>query len=699
MLQQFGFLFLLALSANDGRAGSPFVETLLHPSVTNDGISIDPLGRLYASQNGSGGKTDGDLIHRWTTDGGLESFVSGLPLWPVASDFGPEGRLFVSCFQAGVVCAVSTTGESTVYASGIPGAAGLAVNSWGAVFVVSWSEHSIKRIDPDGRVHVFATGDTIRGPSGLALEAEHQDLYVGNWADGRITRVTEEGKAELFTTLPVPVGTGVASLEVADQTLYASLWGGHRIVAIDLQTREASTLVGTGERGHVDGFSTVAQLANPVGLAASRDGSALYFTQDALAESTAGGAGSLRVVHLKEREEATPELRARAASHLQRRQWEQAIDAYRRVVSLEPEDSIAFAWLATCLRENGDFEAALDACQLAEQGVAGLAAGAWEATRSHAQLGQIDEALAALERAWEAGVCGEPRKIQKLEDFSSLRKEARFKEICRRFVPRYERLLALGEDEDMEGIEKLFRWVATRFDDDESTIIGLLKQAVDELHEEREKRKPNTARLETLEGVLRQGALAADALKESATFSDYVEAAIAWTPEDRAQLLEAWKAYNGTGSATRSHRFAYVIETAERCRAVGERLGDPLLVCWAQHASALVHVAAINYKQLPRGVDMSTHFIRAVGVAQGALTSAQAVHDVDVMVDAINYLASLLPIATDFDLSQLESLIWTAMELRNRLPYGDDGLGDLDRSLERARASDRRNRGIEDSDE
>lgn len=177
----------------------------------------------------------------------------------------------------------------------------------GAVLLMAWHNHKLRRIDPvTGFVTILAgrgagfVGDG--GPMGGALfkqpaaltRDDEGNLYIGDQQNFRARKIDTGG---VITTI---VGNGVfgfggdggpaleasiaweagsnpepsGSLAVADGVLYLADTLNHRIRAIDLETGIITTLAGTGEPGLSgdDGPAAEAQLWQPRGLEIGPDG-------------------------------------------------------------------------------------------------------------------------------------------------------------------------------------------------------------------------------------------------------------------------------------------------------------------------------------------------------------------------------------------------------------------------------------------
>jgi sugar lactone lactonase YvrE len=74
---------------------------------------------------------------------------------------------------------------------------GIATDSSGNVYVISWGSQTVMKYTPAGVGSVFATG--LQGGETLAFDS-HDNLYVGNLSNHTIVRYTPQGTPSLFAT-------------------------------------------------------------------------------------------------------------------------------------------------------------------------------------------------------------------------------------------------------------------------------------------------------------------------------------------------------------------------------------------------------------------------------------------------------------------------------------------------------------------
>ncbi len=76
--------------------------------------------------------------------------------------------------------------------------AGVAADSKGYIYVVSYTDNSILRISPkDKTTHIFQQDGYLRGPIGLAID-RLDNVYVANYDGNNILKITPSGRSSIF---------------------------------------------------------------------------------------------------------------------------------------------------------------------------------------------------------------------------------------------------------------------------------------------------------------------------------------------------------------------------------------------------------------------------------------------------------------------------------------------------------------------
>ncbi|GBF23137.1 serine/threonine protein kinase [Candidatus Gastranaerophilus sp. (ex Termes propinquus)] len=93
-------------------------------------------------------------------------------------------------------------GKSVTY-TGIPNPSGTVADALGNIYIASYSENVVYKIDKDSTRSVFVASDMLGGPIGLAVDGQN-NVYVANYTKNNILKVTPSGVATVFLTLKKP---------------------------------------------------------------------------------------------------------------------------------------------------------------------------------------------------------------------------------------------------------------------------------------------------------------------------------------------------------------------------------------------------------------------------------------------------------------------------------------------------------------
>ena len=128
-------------------------------------------------------------------------------------------------------------------------------------------------------------------PHGLALSSDDRSLYVTDSLSHQVRMIdvqtrqvsTLAGSGEAgcedgiggAASFHKPAGMAVSS---DDRTLFVTDFGSHKVRTIDVQTRQVSTLAGSGEEESVDAIGAAASFYHPQGVALTGDDRTLFVT-------------------------------------------------------------------------------------------------------------------------------------------------------------------------------------------------------------------------------------------------------------------------------------------------------------------------------------------------------------------------------------------------------------------------------------
>ncbi len=226
------------------------------------GVAVDALGFIYVADFR-------ETVYRIHPDGRSEVFATGL-YGASGNAVDAQGNLYQASFNGHSITRIDRHGDQEVVAEGLSGPVGIAAGS-DALFVCNCQSNTIARVVPGGEVSTFAESPLLNCPNGITL-APNGNLYVVNFGDEKMLQITPDGAVSEFATLP---GGGNGHVTVARGTLYATSFQGQRVYRVSM-SGDVSLLAGTGAFGEKDGPALKATFTFPNGIAAGPQGDRVY---------------------------------------------------------------------------------------------------------------------------------------------------------------------------------------------------------------------------------------------------------------------------------------------------------------------------------------------------------------------------------------------------------------------------------------
>jgi DNA-binding beta-propeller fold protein YncE len=251
------FVLALLLGAASARA-----QTEIH-SVTQvidghsvGGVTVDLVGNIYVADFG-------DFVWKITPEGERQVFASGL-YGASGNAIDNEGNLLQSSFYGDSITKIDRKGQSKPFVtSGLRGPVGIAINrDTGDVYVANCRDNSITKIAADNSVSSFAKSDLFKCPNGISFDRQG-NLYVVNFRDNKMLKIDRKGLVAPFATVSEK---GLGHLCFKGDRFYVTAFQSHEIYEVTLDG-SAKRILGNGERGIVDGAGARVRLSFPNGIA------------------------------------------------------------------------------------------------------------------------------------------------------------------------------------------------------------------------------------------------------------------------------------------------------------------------------------------------------------------------------------------------------------------------------------------------
>jgi DNA-binding beta-propeller fold protein YncE len=231
------------------------------------GVTADMVGDLYVADFG-------ETVWKITMEGERRVFATGL-YGASGNAIDAQGNLLQANFYGDSIAKIDRKGAATTFATGLSGPVGVAVDrKSGEVYVANCRGNSVAKISPDGTVASFATSDLFKCPNGIAFDGAGT-LYTVNFRDNRMLKIDRQGRVAPFATVS---DKGLGHVCFGTDRFYVTAFQSNQIFQVTLDGK-TQRILGTGERGVVDGVDGTARLSFPNGIACHPWGGRLYINE------------------------------------------------------------------------------------------------------------------------------------------------------------------------------------------------------------------------------------------------------------------------------------------------------------------------------------------------------------------------------------------------------------------------------------
>lgn len=258
------------------------VSTLVNNIDASGGLKVDAAGNIIMADFGESlDNGNGTNVYKVSPTGEISLFATGLA-GASGNALDSQGNLFQSNIQAGHVSKITPDGTvSTFTTNGISCNVGIAIDPDDNLYICNCCgtfANTIRKVTPTGVSTPFASGSLFNCPNGITID-DNNNLYVSNFSNGNIVKITPDGTPTLFARTPGANGNAPSNGHIVyapqEQVFYVASHGAHQIFRVDMEGN-IELFAGTSSRGNRDGAALEATFSRPNGLAISVTGDTLY---------------------------------------------------------------------------------------------------------------------------------------------------------------------------------------------------------------------------------------------------------------------------------------------------------------------------------------------------------------------------------------------------------------------------------------
>ena len=237
----------------------------------NHDCLVGPDGSIYSTDVVGNGSFNGQTVFKTEPNGQTSVFANGLNgATGLAMD--NNANLYVAELNSGTVRRITSDGSSSLYASGLIGPAGMAFDSQGNLFVVNFLGNSITKITPNQQSSTFST--TSAQPVGIIID-DQDNLYLSHESPHLIVKYDPNGMKDTLVNIP---NTQFQYMTFKGLDILVTGMTDHNIYLIQ-PDGQYTVYSGQGIFGHQDGPLDSASFEVPTGIATSPGGDSIYVVE------------------------------------------------------------------------------------------------------------------------------------------------------------------------------------------------------------------------------------------------------------------------------------------------------------------------------------------------------------------------------------------------------------------------------------
>lgn len=267
----FSLIFIFEIKAQSDNLNGAIVETLkVSEPITAmgrlGGVSMDQLGIMYVADFG-------EKVWKVTPAGESTIFAEGL-YGSSGNAINSKGELIQSNFYGNSIIRIDRKGNSThISEENLNGPVGITTDASNNIYVCNCTGNTITKISNKGESSIFSTSDLFNCPNGITF-GPGGDLFVTNYHNDIIVKINSIGEASEFTK--VLGGQGISHIVYTKENFYVTKIKANTIHRVTPKGESFLVAGSFSSQGFEDGDALTATFAHPNGIAVDPYGSDLY---------------------------------------------------------------------------------------------------------------------------------------------------------------------------------------------------------------------------------------------------------------------------------------------------------------------------------------------------------------------------------------------------------------------------------------